>query len=66
MFKQTADPEVSPVGVTRIICGKFLVLIGLTLFLAGCGSKDLSEEKSRTSAEMKQLEQRMLTVQTDR
>lgn len=43
-----------------------LTLIGLTLFLVACGSKDLSEEKSRTSEEMDQLQQRMLTVQTDR
>lgn len=43
-----------------------LTLIGITLFLAACGSKDLSEEKSRTSEEMDRLKQRMLTVQTDR
>ncbi len=51
---------------TRTNYGKILVLTALTLFLAACGSKDLSEEKSRTSDEMKQLEQRTLTVQTDR
>lgn len=51
---------------TRTTNGKILALIGLTLFLAACGSKDLSEEKTRTSDEMKQLEQRTLTVQTDR
>jgi len=45
---------------------KFLTLIGLTLFLVACGSKDLSQEKSRTSEEMDQLKQRTLTVQTDR
>lgn len=45
---------------------RFLTLIGVTLFLAACGSKDLSEEKSRTAEEMDQLEQRALTVQTDR
>ena len=45
---------------------KILTLIGMTLFLVACGSKDLSEEKSRTSQEMDQLQQRMLTVQTDR
>lgn len=43
-----------------------LTLIGIALFLAACGSKDLSEEKSRTGEEMDQLKQRMLTVQTDR
>lgn len=46
--------------------GKILGLIGLTLVLAACGSKDLSEEKSRTSEELKQLSQRALTGQTDR
>lgn len=45
---------------------KILGLVGLTLVLAACGSKDLSEEKSRTSDEMKQLSKRVLTVQTDR
>lgn len=53
-------------GATRTIGGKILAVFGLTLILAACGSKDLSEEKSRTSDEMKQLEQRTLTVQTDR
>lgn len=46
--------------------GKFLGLISLTLVLAACGSKDLSEEKSRSSDEMNQLSQRALTGQTDR
>jgi len=45
---------------------KFLAMIGLTVFLAACGSKDLSEEKARTDDQQKQLQQRMLTVQTDR
>ena len=51
---------------TKQTCRKILTLIGMTLFLAACGSKDLSEEKSRTAEEMDQLQQRMLTVQTDR
>ncbi|HSH43625.1 MAG TPA: hypothetical protein VK973_16010 [Arenicellales bacterium] len=45
---------------------KFLAMIGLTMFVAACGSRDLSDEKARTADQQKQLQQRMLAVQTDR
>jgi hypothetical protein len=45
---------------------RILVLIGMTLMLASCGGKDLSEEKSRSSEEFKALQERMTMVQTDR
>jgi hypothetical protein len=50
----------------RKTSSRVLILVSMLVFLAACGSKDLSEEKSRSSAESDQLNQRMLTVQTDR
>lgn len=46
--------------------GRILVLIGVALMLAGCGSEDLSEEKSRSSDQSKELQERLSRVQTDR
>lgn len=45
---------------------KILILMGVTLMLVGCGSKDLSEEKARSSEQFEELQERMLRVQTDR
>lgn len=46
--------------------GKILVLVGLAALLASCEGKDLSEEKSRSSEQFDELQERMLRVQTDR
>lgn len=45
---------------------RILILIGVTLMLVGCGSKDLSEEKARSAEQFDELQERMLRVQTDR
>lgn len=45
---------------------RILILIGMAFVLAGCGGKDLSEEKSRSSEQFKELQERMSRVQTDR
>lgn len=49
-----------------LIGGRILVLIGVAFMLIGCGSKDLSEEKSRSGEQFKELQERMSRVQTDR
>jgi hypothetical protein len=46
---------------TRIIITVFAVLV-----MAGCASKDLGDEKSRSQSDSKQLRDRLTTSQTDR
>jgi hypothetical protein len=50
------------------ILGRLFLMAVLAMFLVACGSKQLAGEKTRgpDEAKMKQLDQRVLTVQTDR
>jgi len=45
---------------------RFLVISSLVAFMAGCASKDLTSEKSRSPTEIKQLRDRLSSSQIDR
>ena len=46
--------------------GKIIITTFAVLVMAGCASKDLSDEKSRSQSDSKQLRDRLSTSQIDR